>query len=154
MKEIILAQKFRQRGQTLSVRVYGAEKEKKMNYLRMFADEQGESHFENADLSSNELPFIPKAPSVHVSIGQPVDNLVFMHVPTGWSDDGHTAPRKQWVMVLRGEIEFETSDGEIRRLVPGMVILAEDTTGRGHKARSIGDEDALLGVVQIATSSA
>ena len=55
-------------------------------------------------------------------------------------------------MVLRGEIEFETSDGEIRKLTPGMVVLAEDTIGRGHKARSIGDEDALLGVVQIATS--
>ncbi len=125
-----------------------------MNYLRMFADEQGESHFDNADLSLNELPFIPKAPSVHVSVEQPVDNLVFMRVPTGWSDDGHTAPRRQWVMVLRGKIEFETSDGEIRRLVPGMIVLAEDTTGRGHKARSIGDEDALLGVAQIATSSA
>ena len=118
----------------------------------MFADEQGESHFDSVELSSNELPFIPKAPSVHVSAGQPVDNLVFMRVPTGWSDDGNTAPRKQWVMVLRGEIEFETSDGEIRKLTPGMVVLAEDTIGRGHKARSIGDEDALLGVVQIATS--
>ena len=127
-------------------------KEKKMNYLRMFADEQGESHFENAELSSNDLPFIPEAPSVYVSTGQPVENLVFMRVPTGWSDDGHTAPRKQWVMVLRGEIEFETSDGEIRKLTPGMVALAEDTIGRGHKARSIGDEDTLLGVVQIATS--
>ena len=127
-------------------------KEKKMNYLRMFADEQGESHFENAELSSNDLPFIPEAPSVYVSPGQPVENLVFMRVPTGWSDDGHTAPRKQWVMVLKGEIEFETSDGDIRKLVPGMVVLAEDTKGKGHKARSIGDEDTLLGVVQVATS--
>ena len=123
-----------------------------MDYLQMFADEQGESHFDSVELSSNELPFIPKAPSVHVSAGQPVDNLVFMRVPTGWSDDGYTAPRKQWVMILRREIEFETSDGEIRKLTPGMVVLAEDTIGRGHKARSIGDEDALLGVVQIATS--
>ena len=127
-------------------------KEKKMNYLRMFADEQGESNFENAELSSNDLPFIPDAPSVYVSPAQPVENLVFMRVPTGWSDDGYTAPRKQWVMVLRGEIEFETSDGDIRRLVPGMVVLAEDTKGKGHKARSIGDEDTLLGVVQVATS--
>ena len=63
-----------------------------MNYLRMFADEQGESHFENAELSSNDLPSIPEAPSVYVSPGLPVENLVFMRVPTGWSDDGHTAP--------------------------------------------------------------
>lgn len=76
-----------------------------------------------------------------------------MRVPTGWSDDGHTAPRKQWVMVLKGEIEFETSDGEVQRLVPGMVVLAEDATGKGHKARSIGNEDAVFGIAQTATSS-
>ena len=55
-------------------------------------------------------------------------------------------------MASKGEIEFETSDGDIRRLVPDMVVLAEDTSGKGHKARSIGDEDTLLGVVQVATS--
>ena len=54
-----------------------------MDYLQMFADEQGESHFDSVELSSNELSFIPKAPSAHVSAGQPVDNLVFMRVPTG-----------------------------------------------------------------------
>ena len=56
-------------------------------------------------------------------------------------------------MVSKGEIEFETSDGEIRKLAPGVVVLAEDTTVKGYKARSIGGEDALLGVVQIAISS-
>ena len=55
-------------------------------------------------------------------------------------------------MASKGEIEFETSDGEIRKLAPGVVVLAEDTTGKGYKARSIGGEDALLGVVQIAIS--
>ena len=43
-------------------------------------------------------------------------------------------PRKQWVIVLKGEIEFETSDGEAQRLVPGIVVLAEDTTRKDHKA--------------------
>ena len=54
-----------------------------MNYLQIFADEQGESHFDSVELNSNELPSIPKAPFVNVSAGQPVDNLVFMRVPTG-----------------------------------------------------------------------
>ena len=56
-------------------------------------------------------------------------------------------------MAFEGEIEFETNDGEVQRLVPGMVVLAEDTTGKGHKARSIGNEDAVLGIAQTATSS-
>ena len=48
-----------------------------MKYLRMFADETGESHFEYAELNSNQVPFMPPAPPVHVSDGQSVDNLVF-----------------------------------------------------------------------------
>ena len=47
-----------------------------MKYLRMFADETGKSHFEYAELNSNQAPFMPPAPPVHVSDGQSVDNLV------------------------------------------------------------------------------
>ena len=36
--------------------------------------------------------------------------------------------------------EFEIADGTKRRLVPGDVLVAEDLTGHGHIARSIGDE--------------
>lgn len=119
----------------------------------MFADQKGDSHFENAELSSNKVPFMPPAPSVDVTNGQSIDNLVFIRVPTGWSDDGHPAPRKQWVMVLKGQIEFETSDGEVQRLEPSMVLLAEDTAGKGHKARTIGNEDVVFGIAQLATTS-
>ena len=120
-----------------------------MKYLRMFADETGESRFEYAELNSNQAPFMPPAPPVHVSDGQSVDNLVFMRVPNGWSDNGHPAPRKQWAMVLKGEIEFKVSDGEVQRLVPGTIVLAEDTVGKGHKARTIGNEDVVLGIAQV-----
>ena len=34
---------------------------------------------------------------------------------------------------------FETADGSTRRLVPGDVLVAEDLTGHGHIARSIGE---------------
>jgi len=40
---------------------------------------------------------------------------------------------------LSGEGEIEASDGEVRRLLPGMVLLAEDTIGRGHRVKLIGD---------------
>jgi hypothetical protein len=36
---------------------------------------------------------------------------------------------------LTGEVEFETSDGDIRRPPAGSVVLAEDTTGKGHISR-------------------
>jgi hypothetical protein len=33
------------------------------------------------------------------------------------------------------------SDGEVRELVPGTVLLAEDTTGKDHMSRVTGTED-------------
>ncbi len=120
-----------------------------MKYLRMFADEMGGSHFEFAELNSKQVPFMPPAPPIHVSDGQLVDNLVFKRVPNGRSHNGHPAPRKQWVMILKGEIEFEVSDDEVQRLAPSAIVLAEDTVGKDHKARTIGNEDVVFGIAQV-----
>jgi hypothetical protein len=38
----------------------------------------------------------------------------------------------------------------VRRLGAGDILLMEDTTGKGHATRIIGDEDALAAVVQLA----
>ena len=43
----------------------------------------------------------------------------------------HRAPRRRLVIVLDGDFEIETTDGERRTLSPGGVVLVEDTSGRG-----------------------
>ena len=40
-------------------------------------------------------------------------------------------------MLLDGEIEIETGDGEKRRFSGGDILLVEDTTGRGHRTRPV-----------------
>ena len=55
------------------------------------------------------------------------------HVPAGLCEvDCANPPQRLLVLWLTGEVEFETSDGDIRRLLAGSVVLAEDTTGKGH----------------------
>src|SRR5947209_20167526 len=44
----------------------------------------------------------------------------------------HNPPEPVLAIWLNGETEFDTSDGEIRRLGPGSAVLAEDTWGKGH----------------------
>jgi hypothetical protein len=44
------------------------------------------------------------------------------------------------VVVLRGVIEVEVADGTSRRFGPGDLVLATDTTGRGHITRVVGDQ--------------
>jgi hypothetical protein len=49
-----------------------------------------------------------------------------------WEQSVHPAPRRQYVIPLKGELEFQVSDGSTFRLAPGTVLLAEDTEGAGH----------------------
>jgi quercetin dioxygenase-like cupin family protein len=52
----------------------------------------------------------------------------------------HDAPTHQLVLTLGGTLQFETRDGGSFVIRPGDVLLAEDTTGSGHRWRVIGDE--------------
>lgn len=58
----------------------------------------------------------------------------------GGTYDWHPAPRKQYVVTLRGTIEFTFGNGDVLLINPGDIFLAEDLEGRGHKWRIIGDE--------------
>ncbi len=44
---------------------------------------------------------------------------------------------RQLVVVLSGEMEVETSDGEKRRFGRGDMLLADDTSGSGHITRAL-----------------
>ena len=54
----------------------------------------------------------------------------FVHIPAGAREaDFHNPPGRLLVIWLDGEVEFETSDGETRRVSAGNAVLVEDTHG-------------------------
>ena len=101
-----------------------------MQIVRVYSGDDEESHFE--DLTPDQLAEIVNR------LGDGAIDLYRRESPS--FSDYHTAPRHQYVVNLSGIAEFETADGTKRRLVPGDVLIAEDLTGHGHIARSIGDE--------------
>ena len=105
-------------------------------YLRIYADASGESHMEDLDLAMLPKQIFPKLPELHLSSVMPATGFSFCRVPAGMTEvSWHNSPSRKIVIWLTGEIEYETSDGMIRRLPPGSVVLSEDTTGRGHISR-------------------
>lgn len=44
----------------------------------------------------------------------------------------HPAPRRQYVITLKGKLEFKVTSGETFILEPGIILIAEDTAGPGH----------------------
>jgi quercetin dioxygenase-like cupin family protein len=57
--------------------------------------------------------------------------------------DWHTAPRRQYVITLSGQAELEVSGGKKIHVGPGHIHLVEDTTGKGHITKTIGNEDRI-----------
>ena len=46
-------------------------------------------------------------------------------------------------MTLSGESEIELEGGRKMRFGPGHILLAEDTTGQGHKSRAVPGTDRI-----------
>ena len=108
----------------------------RLTYLRIFADQSGESHMEEIDLPMLPKQIFPKLPHLHLSSVLTATGLSFCRVPPGMTEvTWHNSPSRKIVIWLTGEIEYETSDGMVRRLPPGSVVLSEDTTGKGHISR-------------------
>jgi hypothetical protein len=104
--------------------------------LRIFADGNGETHMEDVDIALEPRKLFKDNPPLRLSNNLPAAWCNICHVPSGMHEvDWHNPPQRLLVLWLTGEVEFETSDGDIRRLPAGSVVLAEDTTGKGHISR-------------------
>lgn len=44
----------------------------------------------------------------------------------------HPAPRRQYVITLKGKLRFTVTSGETFIIEPGIVLIANDTKGEGH----------------------
>lgn len=99
---------------------------------RVYSDAAGDSHFEDMVVPLEEAGNIGR-----LSTAMPAKTVVFREVEPFYDWNFHTAPEKQYIILLDGEIEMETSLGDKRIFKAGEVLLMEDTTGKGHKTRNM-----------------
>jgi hypothetical protein len=120
-----------------------------MKYVRLHADKNGNSHFEDATLKLDEADYRPPAPMVFVSHAYPTDGVQFVRLAKGWAADVIQVPTKQFFVCLKGHVEITTSDGKRRSFGPGDTVLMEDGDGKGHATRVKGDGECLAMVVPV-----
>ena len=106
-----------------------------MKVTRVFADAAGESHFDTLDIELEDHGTIGR-----LSERQPVGSVIFRENDADYDFDWHNAPQRQYIVLLDGEIEIETSDGEKRRFRGGDILRVEDVDGRGHRTRTVNDQ--------------
>jgi uncharacterized cupin superfamily protein len=110
-----------------------------MGIFRMYTGPDGRSHLEEQTLAQHPALRRPQS-AAHIS---------FSSQEPGTFLDWHPAPRRQYVILLSGEIEIGFGDGSSRRFGPGDARLVEDTTGQGHTTRYIGPGPVVTAVIAL-----
>ncbi len=111
-----------------------------MGTYRMYTGNDGETHWEGIDLSQTP----------EWTANMDTSHIVFRTDPVGKFQDWHPAPRRQFVLILSGQLEIGFSDGTTRVFSAGDARLVEDTTGKGHTTAVHGDQPAVIATVPLA----
>ena len=97
---------------------------------RLYTGADGQSHIEPIDIEKKS-DWLKGLPTTQIS---------FRVWPKGEVLDWHPAPRRQFVIILSGQLEIGCGDGTKQVFGAGDARLVEDTTGKGHTTRRVGDE--------------
>src|ERR1700730_5284679 len=88
-----------------------------MAIFRMYTGPDNKSHWEEQTLAEHPTLTKPQAAA----------HIIFNQQPAGKFLDWHPAPRRQYVIVISGQLEIGFGDGTVRRFGPGDARI-----GRGH----------------------
>jgi hypothetical protein len=121
-----------------------------MQYVRLYSGPDGESHFEDVKVEMEAMTTVTGV-SISEWRSMPIGEAFRLNRIDPNSDDvaspssgewgpWHPEPRPEFVVWLAGEVEIEVGGGEVRRFGPGRMLLAEDTTGKGHRNRRLSAE--------------
>lgn len=114
-----------------------------MGLYRLYTGHDGLSRIETWSLETH-----PDLKALGAAVG-----TRFREDPAGQFQDWHPAPRRQWVIILRGQLEIGVGDGTFHRFGPGDARLVEDTTGPGHTTRVVGGTPCLMMFVPLEDAS-
>jgi len=110
-----------------------------MNIVRIYSGKDGKSHFEDQTLAVHPTKENPQAAS----------RIFFRAQQTGSDMGYHPAPRRQYIIIISGQLEIGLEDGTKRIFGPGDARLVEDTTGKGHTSKVVSNEPVVTAVIPL-----
>jgi hypothetical protein len=110
-----------------------------MGTFRLYTGADGKSRVERIDLGRRS----------EWTTGLPTTKISFREDPVGRYLDWHPAPRRQFVIILSGQLEIGLGDGSKQIFGPGDARLVEDTTGQGHTTRVHGAEPCVTATIPL-----
>ena len=111
-----------------------------MGTFRLYSGADGKSRVDPIDLGTR----------TDWTKGLPATQISFRVWPVGQFLDWHPAPRRQFVIILAGQLEIGLGDGSKHVFGPGDARLVEDTTGQGHTTRVVSSQPVVTATIPLA----
>ena len=112
-----------------------ATKEHMVNYVHLYTGDDGLSYFQDI-----EEPMTDRGQGTEISKLFQATGMMMRRNTADYQLDYHPAPRRQFIVNLTGTVEIVASGGETRQFGPGSIMLADDTTGKGHISKALTPE--------------
>ncbi|MCK5916515.1 MAG: DUF861 domain-containing protein [Deltaproteobacteria bacterium] len=106
-----------------------------MRIHRIYTDLSGETHFATVAIELKGAGAIGSLSELY-----PASGIIFRETDPDYNYQWHNTPRRQYVIILEGRVDFTVSDGECQRFGPGDVVLLEDVSGKGHCSKAVDRE--------------
>ena len=107
-----------------------------MRIHNLYADETGESHFRDL-----EIEWMEDRGYSQLSETMPASGIIFRRTVGEYNLDWHPAPRRQYIVNLDAAVQITASDGEVRIIKAGEILLVEDTCGKGHLSSAVNGKE-------------
>jgi|GEM_PF-267830 len=114
-----------------------------MGIYHMYTGSDGQTHLREINLLTN-----PELGDLYMK-AQKAEGVFFREWRPGHKIGFHTAPRRQFVIGIAGQIQIGLGDGSFHVFGPGDARLVEDVTGKGHTTAVLGDKPAVTAVVPL-----
>jgi quercetin dioxygenase-like cupin family protein len=121
-----------------AVYYHAAQRRAPLSVTRLYTGPDGQTHAEDMDLKLIARPGaeLQEQSEMFKAVG-----ARFVRAAPGYFEDWHNPERRQYLITISGRGEIEVAGGQKIPLVPGRIVLVEDTTGKGHRTRTLGNED-------------
>jgi hypothetical protein len=125
-----------------------AQRRTPVSVTRLYTGPDGQTHAE--EITDVRLTPDAARSGLEASDVIKVTGLQFVRTSPGWIREWDVAERHQYIVTLTGRGEIELAGGRKIAVEPGSIILAEDSTGKGHISRTVGTEDRIALNIQVA----
>jgi hypothetical protein len=129
----------------------GGDETPRVRCIKITNDGRGGSTFEEFEVSQASTPYVENVPPLLVSAAIAAAGVTFVTTPPEVRETKpHPAPRRQFAVVLEGQAEIVTTDGDQRTFSPGMFALFEDVDGQGHITNVVSPTPLTIMAVSVA----